>query len=184
MRVEHFRVSAFQHILLATDLSDASESAFGVATALARGSAARLSILHVYEVSARTLACASPAVAERTWPGPIRVRNELDRIVTGLRATGIRAEGMIRFGAPAHWIAEVARQRSVDLVVTGTHGRRGLARLWYGSVAEQVLRRSRTPVLIVPIADARVFAISSRRRAQRFARRLIRSSGPPQGRRS
>ncbi len=176
-------MSAFEHILLATDLSDASESAFGVAAALARGSAARLSILFVYEASARTLALASPAVAERTWPGPIRVRNELDRIVTGLCATGIRAEGMIRFGAPAHWIAEVARQRSVDLIVTGTHGRKGLARLWYGSVAEQVLRRSRTPVLTVPMTDGRVIAISSRRRARRLARRLIRPSGPPRGKR-
>jgi len=149
-------MSAFQHILLATDLSNASERAFGLATAWARRSAARLTILHVYEVSVRTLAHASAAVAERTWPGPIRVRQELDRLVTGLRAGGVRADGMIRFGVPAREIAEVARQEGVDLVVTGTHGRRGLARLWYGSVAEQILRWSRAPVLTVPMDGARV----------------------------
>lgn len=152
----------FQRILLATDFSVASEGAFSMATALARAHCARLTVLHVYEVSAQTLAGMSDAEAERTWPGPIRVREELDRLVTGLRATGVRADGLIRFGMPALRIPEVVRQEGVDLVVTGTKSRKGLARVWYGSVAEQVLRSSSAPVLAVPIAT-NVIAIRPRR---------------------
>lgn len=162
----------FHHILLATDLLDVSERALAVATALARGAAARLTILYVYEVSAQTLAGTSPAVAERTWPGPMRLRKELDRLATGLRATGVRADAVIEFGEPALRIAEVARLQDVDLVVTGTHGRRGLARIWHGSVAERVLRRcSSAPFLAVPMGTHRCdrdpLPHASRRRSYR-----------------
>lgn len=155
----------FQHILLATDFSETSEGAFGIATALARAHAARLTVLYVYEVSAQTLAGTPDAEAERTWPGPIRVREQLDCLVTGLRATGLRTEGLIRLGVASRRIAEVARTERVDLVVTGTHGRSGLARLWYGSVAEQVLRRSGAPVLAVPMGSTNVIGIRSGRPA-------------------
>ena len=157
----------FQHILLATDLSDASEHAFCTATALARALAARLTVLHVYEVSAGTLGCTPDAEAERTWPGAIRIRELLDGLVTGLRATGLRAEGVIRFGSAARRIAEVARERNVDLVVTGTRGRTGVARFWYGSVAEQVLRRSSAPVLTVPMRSRNVIGMELRRGTER-----------------
>jgi len=149
----------FDHILLATDLSEVSEGAFRIASALARAHASRLTLLYVYEVSAHTLAGMPDAEAERTWPGPIRVRGELDAIATGLRATGVRADAVIRFGDAARRIAEVAREERVDLVVTGTHGRSGLARLWYGSVAEQVLRSCGMPVLAVPTSSAIVIGI-------------------------
>ena len=155
----------FQHILLATDFSEASEGAFRIATALARAHAARLTVLYVYEVSAQTLVGTPEEEAERTWPGPIRVRELLDCLVTGLRATGLRTDGVIRFGRASRLIAEVARTERVDMVVTGTHGRSGLARLWHGSVAEEVLRRSGAPVLAVPMGSNNVTGIRSGRRA-------------------
>ena len=173
----------FEHILLATDLSETSEGASRIATALARAHASRLTLLHVYEVSAHTLAGMPDAEAERTWPGPIRVRGELDAIATGLRATGIRADVVFRFGDPAQRIAEVAREEGVDLVVTGTHRRTGLRRLWYGSVTEEVLRHSGVPVLAVPVRSANVIAIGPRRR--RLRRRSAPSLAPivePRGR--
>jgi len=49
--------------------------------------------------------------------------------------------------------AIIAAAASVDLVVMGTHGRRGLQRWWLGSVAERVLRETRTPLLVVRAAD-------------------------------
>jgi len=109
----------FQHILLATDFSEASEGAFRVATALARTHAARLTVLYVYEVSAQTLAGTPEEEAERTWPGPIRVRELLDCLVTGLRATGLPTDGVIRFGRASRLIAEVARRTHE----AGRHGR-------------------------------------------------------------
>ena len=139
----------FRHILLATDLSEVSEGALGAATALARASAARLTILYVYAVSASTAHSEGEEVAEQTWPGAICVRKRLDLLIAGLRAVGLRAEGVIRFGQAAERIAEAAEELQVDLVVTGTHGRKGLARFWYGSVAAGVRRHSNVPLLAV-----------------------------------
>ncbi len=140
----------FRHILLATDLSDASEHALEHAVGLASALRARLTVLCVYEVSASTLAGTGAAVAERTWPGGVRARAALDRIVGRLRARGIRVEGVLRFGSPDAQIIEVAAEARVDLIVTGRRRRKGFARLWYGSVAEQVVRASSVPVLAVP----------------------------------
>ncbi len=153
----------FQHILLATDLSETSENAFHLATDLARAQAARLTLLYVYEVSAHTMDGTFESEAERTWPGPVRIRGELDALATGLRATGLRTDAVIRFGDAAQRIAEVAREERVDLIVTGTHGRTGFRRLWHGSVAEHVLRRACAPVLTVPVGSANVIAIGPRR---------------------
>jgi nucleotide-binding universal stress UspA family protein len=137
----------FRHVLIATDLSVASEPALAAAAVLAGGLRARLTVLHVYEVSASRVNGIAPAVAERTWPGGIRARGRLDRVVHGLRARGLDVQGALRFGFPADEIVEGALERGADLIVTGTHGRKGLARIWYGSVAEQVVRRSPIPVL-------------------------------------
>lgn len=135
----------FDHVLLATDFSSASERAVEAAAALARDLRARLTVLHVYPVFSPT-----PEIAERTWPGGVRSRARLDGLVDELRGRGLRVEGALRFGHPPGQIVEVALDRGVDLIVTGTRGRRGFARIWYGSVAEQVARRSPIPVLALP----------------------------------
>ncbi len=57
-------------------------------------------------------------------------------------------------GDPVGAILKAARFRKVDLIVMTTHGRSGLGRLAVGSVAEAVLRRTRTPVLVIPRPDA------------------------------
>jgi nucleotide-binding universal stress UspA family protein len=145
----------FQHILLATDLTGSSEGAIGVAAALGRAHGGRLTVLHVYEATASALADTTPAVAERTWPGGIRARRALDVVVDRLRAHGLLVEGFLRFGVVADQIFEAADGRGADLIVMGTGRRRGLARVWYGSVAERVVRGARVPVLAVPGSSAR-----------------------------
>jgi nucleotide-binding universal stress UspA family protein len=144
----------FHHILLATDLSDASDSALAVAAALTRAHGGRLTVLHVYEATAAALADTSPAVAERTWPGGSRARRALDRVVGRLRARGLRVEGILRFGMVAEQIFQATSGHGIDLVVMGTGRRRGLARVWYGSVSERVVRGASVPVLAVPACVA------------------------------
>jgi nucleotide-binding universal stress UspA family protein len=144
----------FHHILLANDLSSASERAGWVAADLARAHGGRLTVVHVYEATASTLGGTAPAVAERTWPGGIRARRALDRIVERLRARGVRADGSLRFGVVTDQLFAAASERRVDLIVMGTGQRRGLARVWYGSVAERVVRNATVPVLAVPAAGA------------------------------
>jgi nucleotide-binding universal stress UspA family protein len=136
----------FDHILLATDFSDTSDRAMELAAGLARPLRARVTVVHVYETS-EAASPATAAAAERTWPRAIRARAEIDRNVDRLRARGVKAEGALRFGLLPERIVEVAREIGADLIVTGTHARKGVARFWYRSVAEQFLRHSPIPVL-------------------------------------
>ncbi|MES4786478.1 MAG: universal stress protein, partial [Nitrospiraceae bacterium] len=55
----------------------------------------------------------------------------------------------MREGTPADVILEAAQEQHADLIIMGTHGRRGVSRLLFGSVTEAVLRRSPSPVLTV-----------------------------------
>jgi nucleotide-binding universal stress UspA family protein len=139
----------FAHLLLATDFSSHSERALEGAAALARDLRARVTVLHVYPVFSAT-----PELAERRWPGGVRARARLDRLVDELRRRGLHAEGVLRFGHPPEQVVEAALDRGADLVVTGTRARRGFARFWYGSVAEQVARRSPVPVVSFPASAA------------------------------
>jgi hypothetical protein len=60
---------------------------------------------------------------------------------------GVEAEGLLIFGDPTTEILAAIDSREADLVVMGTHGRRGRARLLLGSVAEEVVRRSQVPAM-------------------------------------
>ena len=60
------------------------------------------------------------------------------------------------YSGAAEAIVDAARMRAVDMIVMSTHGRSGLSRVVHGSVAESVLRRTPTPVLLVSAAGARV----------------------------
>lgn len=74
----------------------------------------------------------------------------LDRLTADLRAQGVRAEARVVAAADvAAAIVETAVADGCDTVVMSTHGRRGLSRLVFGSVAERVVRQSRVPVLLV-----------------------------------
>jgi nucleotide-binding universal stress UspA family protein len=149
----------FDHVLLATNFSSASEPALEAAAVLARDLRARLTVLHVYPAFSTT-----PDIAERTWPGGIRSRASLDRIVDDLRGRGLAVEGALSFGHPPSEIVKVALERGADLILTGKSGRRGLARVWYGSVAEEVARSSPIPVLALPIPTGTSCAASRRPR--------------------
>jgi K+-sensing histidine kinase KdpD len=77
-----------------------------------------------------------------------------DRLLT-LQPAGVRVLHRLEDGNPATEILHLAKKMNIDLIVMGTHGRRGLTRLLMGSVAEKVGRQASCPVLTVrtPIAD-------------------------------
>jgi nucleotide-binding universal stress UspA family protein len=78
-------------------------------------------------------------------------RRVLDRAVAVARKAGVEAEAALLEGEErvSGLIAEEARRAKADLIVVGTHGRRGLDRLLLGSVAEGVARSASTSVLLV-----------------------------------
>jgi nucleotide-binding universal stress UspA family protein len=137
-------------ILHPTDFSESSEYAFGLACALARDHGSRVVALHV----------AVPLVTEgivlQESPEESRSKlwdafHRLERSDPKVRE--LRIETMLVEGEPATEILRAAGEIQPDLIVMGTHGRTGLARLLMGSVAEAVLRKSPCPVLTVKAPD-------------------------------
>ena len=137
-------------ILVATDFSEASRPALHAAVSLAAGRR-RLVLVHV-------LMPPSPFVPSgtrgTTWEElEVRARRDADRRLARLIAAagrrGARVTGRVLSGFPAETIVRAARAAQAALVVIGTHGRTGVARVAMGSVAARVLRTSTCPVLTV-----------------------------------
>jgi len=83
----------------------------------------------------------------------------LTRVKAKLEQTGARRiETHVWYGPAAPAVVEAAKAQKVDLIVMGTHGRSGLGRLIFGSVAESVLRGTRVPILLVRPSGAPVEA--------------------------
>jgi nucleotide-binding universal stress UspA family protein len=78
-----------------------------------------------------------------------QARKRLDAVVAKARKAGARASGLLLEGVPHELIARTARSRKADLLVIGTHGRSGLAKLFLGSVATRLVSMTPRPVLTV-----------------------------------
>lgn len=74
----------------------------------------------------------------------------LEKIAGKLAKKGVTAVTEVLAGNPAEKIIEYARNRDIDLIAMSTHGRSGVSRLVFGSVADKVIRQSEVPVLIKP----------------------------------
>jgi nucleotide-binding universal stress UspA family protein len=136
---------AVRTILHATDFSERSEYALGLACALARDYVARLIVLHVAE--APTLAYGEGAIPPTLDELRASAQEQLNLL--RLPLANVRAERRLEEGDVVPEILRVARDTNTDLIVLGTHGRTGLARLLMGSVAEEVVRKALCPVLTV-----------------------------------
>jgi nucleotide-binding universal stress UspA family protein len=139
-------VQPFEHILVATDFGDPALHATLLATALARTYDAKLTLLHVYTLP--TYAYGDGLY----WPIDDlgrEAKQALDSAAAKVRETYPKAEGVLTTGSPWEQILAVTKARNVDLVVVGTHGRRGITRALLGSVAEKIVRMSPVPVLTV-----------------------------------
>jgi nucleotide-binding universal stress UspA family protein/uncharacterized protein YrrD len=123
----------FEHVIVALDGSAHSERALEYATFVAARAGARITLLRAFE-------------GEET-----AARDYLERQAAAQRAKGIAAEPVAREGKAADVILSAAAERPNALIVMSTHGRGGLARLVYGSVASSVLTRARGPILLVPV---------------------------------
>ena len=81
-------------------------------------------------------------------------RGYLEPLVASLKAKGVRAGARVRIGDPATEIVAAAKEINADLIAMTTHGRSGLGRLLFGSVAEAVLRGSPIPVFLMRMTEA------------------------------
>jgi nucleotide-binding universal stress UspA family protein len=79
-----------------------------------------------------------------------------------LRKKGVRVETGVRRGVPGEEIVAAARESEADLIAMSTHGRGGLGRLVFGSVAQDVLRRAEIPVFLMRTTEVEVAARAAR----------------------
>jgi len=146
----------FQHILVAIDGSHTSRSALDVALQLARDNHASLWPVYVictglvaYDLSTYDAAAMQASLFEEGR----QVTEEASQLMV---AAGVAGQAMVRITPPGGDVVQCLLNQAdlvaADLLVLGTHGRRGIRRLMLGSVAEHVVRQSTRPVLLVPDA--------------------------------
>lgn len=141
----------FRKLLVPVDFSEHSARAVSVAAELARSSGGTLDLVHVYDVVAYPVpegyALFTPQQLERLFA---EIQQRLAEMKALAQAEGApRVETHLREGITDADICQLAREGSFDLIVMGTHGRRGLSHVLLGSVAERVLRAAPCPVLTV-----------------------------------
>lgn len=135
-------------ILVATDFSPCSRTAIRLATALARRQSASLVVLHAVE--SPPLDLPSVPIGATAWEAELlaAAERELARLASELWQSEIAVETRAVLGSPARLILDIAAQVGAGLIVVGTHGRKGAAHLFLGSVAEHVMRAAPCPVLV------------------------------------
>ncbi|MFI5373604.1 MAG: universal stress protein [Candidatus Rokuibacteriota bacterium] len=140
-----------RRILHATDFSRASTPALKGAISMAKANRARLTVVHVMAPPSLALpgeGYVSPALYESLESSArAAAQKRLSAVLARARAAGVRARGLLLEGVPHELIARAARK--ADLLVIGTHGRSGLARLFLGSVASRLVTLAPCPVLTV-----------------------------------
>ena len=145
-------MTRIRRILCASDFSKTSGKALISAIDLAKANRARLTIVHAHVPIV-------PLVPEQyleasTWD---RVDTEtrrwaerqVEKLVEKARKLGVRASAMMATGDPAQQIVRMARSKRADLIMVGTHGRRGFSKFFLGSVAERVIATAPCPVMTV-----------------------------------
>jgi nucleotide-binding universal stress UspA family protein len=141
-----------RRILFGSDFSAASRKAFATAVKTAKQAHASLAIVHV-------LVPFLPVgpdqyVGPETWEeidGQARkwAAKHLAALASRAKSSGVRATTVLIDGTPAREITRFAKKKHADLVIIGTHGRTGLARLFLGSVAGQIVATAPCPVMTV-----------------------------------
>ena len=137
----------YDTILVPTDGSEQAETALTHAVALAERYGAALHVLYVVDTGSMAAAGIDGAAVldELENAGEAIISRAVE---TGTRA-GLDAEGAVEYGSPHEAIREYVDDHGIDLIVMGTHGRRGLGRYLLGSVTERVIRTASVPVLAV-----------------------------------
>ena len=161
-------IPEIKKILYTTDLSKNARHAFSYAASIANRYGAGITILHVLEdISPTTSSLVINIIGEEEW-GELRNRNEnevLDKIQSRLTqfCDEVQAELpscpfitdniMVKIGNPVDEILQEVENKGYDMVVMGAHGHSALANALIGSTSRRVVRRCKTPVLVVRLPE-------------------------------
>ena len=143
----------YHRILVPLDGSATAERGLREAIALAPVHQARLHLLHVFDAYPMLVDMAAAASFDQLHRDMLKAGEDiLARAKADAAAAGVEADTVLLDtvrGRAAASIVEEARSAGCDLIVMGTHGRRGLSHLLLGSDAEMVLRSATVPVLLL-----------------------------------
>jgi universal stress protein A len=134
----------FHRILCPIDFDENSLSALRLGVRLAERDQATLYLMHVIQI-VEEATVAAPTIFKRDER---TTQTELQKIAES-QLRGISHQVLLRYGNPAEQIIGAESELGAELVVMATHGRTGISHLFFGSVAERVVRESICPVLIV-----------------------------------
>ena len=141
---------AIKKILCAVDFSEQSPKVADFAKSLGQALQAKILVLYVAPSLSQYVGFHVP---------PSSIENFVGEIVSGADSTmnafldenfqGLDADGRVVTGYAAEEILTLSEEEAVDMIVMGTHGRRGIDRILFGSVAEKVVKSARCAVLTV-----------------------------------
>lgn len=147
----------FRKILVCLDGSSLAEQVLPYATEVAQRFGSRVVLLQVIHLPASFAAAAAQGgekiLAEEVGRLAGEARAYLEREAASLQEKGLEVEAVALEGTPSETVVTYARENEVDLIAIGTHGRKSLGRLVFGSVADYVLKHSSIPVLTVKPQD-------------------------------
>ena len=139
-----------QKIVVGTDFSAIADRAVDHAIDLAKQTGASVTLVHAYELPIYSLpdglVVATPGVAKAITDAGMA---GLAKAVEARKDRGVALGHVLRMGPAAEELNGVAAEENADLIVVGTHGRRGFSRFLIGSVAERTVRIATRPVLVV-----------------------------------
>ena len=144
----------YKKVLFCTDFSENSDYAFEFAFGIAKRDKGLLYILHVIPFNPnqdRVMGYVSEDMFRNIQKG---LEQELDdnykEHYTKKIADAVRFEVVTKSGREDEEILKFAKKEKVDIIVVGTHGKTGIEHVFFGSVAEKVLRRSPFPIFVIP----------------------------------
>jgi len=138
---------SFARILVATDFSTCSQEALELALRIAEKFGSELTLMHSWEVPNYSYAAGLYLPVDVFAPIERAAAAHLEEALNVLKTRFPAAKSVLRSGVAWEEVLLAATQANADLIVMGTHGRRGLGRALLGSVAEKVVRMSAVPVL-------------------------------------
>ena len=139
-----------ERILVAVDGSEFSDVAVDQAISLGGICNSQIYLISVVDLYPEQMQVA-PTLVEKMSE---EVRDNLESARKKVEKANIPCETIVRMGGKPHeFIVQEARERSVDLIAMGTHGRSGLKRILMGSVAQNVIGHAPCPVIVVPAAE-------------------------------
>ncbi len=137
-------MAVFKRVLVASDFSESSTRAVDLAVAIARDAGAALDVVHVCEIPMYgDFAGSIDFVSSLTEAA----NRKLGDLVASVRSACPATRGLVRIGVAWEQILLAAAEVGADVIVLGTHGRRGVAHALIGSVAERIVRVSDIPVV-------------------------------------